>query len=77
VETYTFWIITTEGKPFDFTAKKILKILMPTTTRIVCHGARRPYVCAEWICGYPVWLKFKPHFMLGKIIDWLKWNDIV
>lgn len=80
VETYTFWNYHEQKEnQFDFTGGKDFEKFLDTAQQLGLYATVRvgPYVCAEWdFGGYPVWLKFKPAFMVRtNNSDWLSWND--
>jgi beta-galactosidase len=80
VQTYTFWNFhePKEGQ-FDFTGYKDFEGFLNTAQQLGLYATVRvgPYVCAEWDSGgYPVWLKFEPHFMVRtNDVEWLSLND--
>lgn len=80
VETYAFWNFhEPKENQFDFTGDKDLGKFLDTAQQLGLYATVRvgPYVCAEWDSGgYPVWLKFKPTFMVRTNDPaWLAWND--
>jgi beta-galactosidase len=80
VQTYTFWNFhePREGQ-FDFSGDKDFEGFLDTAQQLGLYATVRvgPYVCAEWDSGgYPVWLKFKPRFMVRtNDSEWLALND--
>jgi len=80
VETYAFWNFhEPKENQFDFTGDRDLEKFLDTAQQLGLYATVRvgPYVCAEWDSGgYPVWLRFKPSFMVRTNDPaWLAWND--
>ena len=80
VETYAFWNYHEQKENiFDFQGDKDLGRFLDAAQEMGLYATVRvgPYVCAEWdFGGYPVWLKFKPPFVVRADNPvWTKWSD--